>query len=58
MSEKTPNESMDPMWKMHMQTLTKKIKVIEINEKLDRALWEWYSERGLEVPPWKSYRDL
>ena len=47
------NDHTDPMWKIHMKTLTKRMKSIEISEKIDQALWEWYSERGLEVPNWK-----
>ena len=31
--------------------------MIEISEKIDMALWEWYSERGLEVPKWKMQKD-
>ena len=47
------NDHTDPMWKIHMKTLTKRMKNIETSEKIDQALWEWYSERGLEVPNWK-----
>lgn len=36
-----------------MKTLTKRMRNIEIAEKIDIALYEWYSERGLEVPNWK-----
>ena len=42
---------------MHMQTLMKRKRQIEISEIIDRALWEWYSERGLEVPNWKMQKD-
>ena len=57
MSEKIPNENTDPMWKTHMETLTKRMKAIEIAEKIDKALYEWYSERGMEVPDWKVKKD-
>lgn len=30
---------------------------IEISEKIDKALWEWYSERGMQVPNWKQKKD-
>ena len=40
-----------------MQTLMKRKKVMEISEKIDQALYEWYSERGLEVPRWKQCKD-
>jgi hypothetical protein len=42
---------MDPTWQMHMQTLTRRKKVMEISEKIDQALYVWYSERG---SPWRS----
>lgn len=51
------NDPTDPMWKTHMKTLTKRMKNIEIAEKIDIALYEWYSERGLEVPNWKQKKD-
>ena len=40
-----------------MQTLTKRMRTIEISQKIDRALFEWYSERGKEVPNWKREKD-
>ena len=57
MSEKIQNDHTDPTWQMHMQTLMKRKRQIEISEIIDRALWEWYSERGLEVPNWKMQKD-
>lgn len=45
------------MWRTHMATLTKRMKTIEISEKIDRALYEWYSEKGMEVPNWKMQKD-
>jgi hypothetical protein len=57
MSEKIPNENTDPMWRTHMETLTKRMRAIEIAEKIDKALYEWYSERGMEVPDWKVKKD-
>jgi hypothetical protein len=57
MSEKMPNENMDPMWKTHMETLMKRMKQTEISEKIDKALFEWYFERGMEVPDWKVKKD-
>ena len=50
------NESTDPMWTTHMKMLTKRIRNIEVAEKIDQALWEWYSERGREVPNWKKHQ--
>lgn len=57
MSEKTPNENMDPIWQMHMQTLMKRTRIIETAQIIDQALWEWYFEMGLEVPDWKTQED-
>ena len=57
MSEKMPNENTDPMWRTRMETLTKRMRQIEIAEIIDKAIWEWYSERGLEVPNWKMQKD-
>lgn len=37
-----------------METLTKRKRIIEIAETIDRVLYEWYSERGREVPKWKQ----
>ena len=42
---------------MHMQTLTKRKRNMEIAQTIDDALTEYYSERGLEVPQWKMQRD-
>lgn len=37
-----------------METLTKRKRIIEIAETIDKVLYEWYSERGREVPNWKQ----
>lgn len=52
-----PNDPMDPTWKTHMEMLTKRMKRIEISDKIDQALFEWYFERGMEVPNWKMEKD-
>lgn len=31
--------------------------MIEVAQQIDMALFEWYSERGLEVPNWKMDKD-
>lgn len=51
------NDHMDPTWKTHMQTLMMRKKVLETKEVIDQAIWEWYFERGLEVPNWKMQKD-
>lgn len=30
---------------------------MEVAQIIDRAIWEWYSERDLEVPNWKMQKD-
>jgi len=57
MSEKNPNYHTDPMWQMHMQMLTKRMRSMEIAQIIDDALFEYYSEKGLEVPQWKMQKD-
>ena len=57
MSEENLYENEDPSWRMHMQTLMKRKKSMEIAQTIDDALFEWYSERGLPVPKWKQKRD-
>ena len=57
MSEKMPNDHTDPMWRTRMETLTKRMRQIEIAEIIDKAIWEWYFERGKEVPNWKIQKD-
>jgi hypothetical protein len=44
-------------WKkssMQMDILQKRIRQLEISEKIDAVLYEWYSEQGREVPQWKK----
>ena len=57
MSDENLYENEDPSWRMHMQTLMKRKKSMEIAQTIDDALLEWYSERGLPVPKWKQKRD-
>ena len=57
MSDKNLYENEDPIWRTRMQTLMKKKRNMEIAQTIDEALEEWYSERGLEVPDWKTQRN-
>ena len=41
---------------MRMDILQKRIRQLEIAEKIDEALYEWYSEQGRPVPQWKKER--
>ena len=45
------------MWQMRMQTLMKRKRSMEIAQTIDNALFEWYSERDLEVPQWRMKKD-
>jgi len=56
MSEKNP-ENHTHMWQMRMQMLTKRMRNMEVKQTIDDALWEYYSEKGLEVPQWRMRRD-
>jgi len=40
-----------------MQTLTKMKRNMEIAQIIDESLLEYYSEKGLEVPQWKTKKD-
>ena len=57
MSEMMPNDHTDLMWKTHMETLMKKKRIIETKEIIEQAIWQWYFERGLDVPNWKMQKD-
>ena len=54
MSEKNLYENEDPSWTIHMQTLMKRKKNMEVAQIIDDALYEWYSEQGRPVPQWKK----
>ena len=58
MSEKNPQSPTDPTWRMHMQTLMKRKKNMEIAQTIDEALYQYYMvERGIPVPNWKCNKD-
>ena len=52
-----PSDHTDLMWKTHMEILMRKAKIIETKEIIEQAIWQWYFERGLEVPNWKMQQD-
>ena len=54
MSEKMPNDHTDLMWQMHMKTLMKRTKSMEVAQIIDEALFQYYFEKGLSVPKWKQ----
>lgn len=56
MSEKNP-ENHTHIWQTYMRTLTKRTRNMEVKQIIDDALFEYYSERGLEVPQWRMRKD-
>jgi len=56
MSEKNPENHTD-MWQMRMQTLMKRTRNMEVKQIIDEALWQYYFEKGMEVPQWRMRRD-
>ena len=58
MSEKNLYENEDPLWKIHMETLTKRKKNMEIAQTIDDALYQYYIiEQGKPVPNWRYIKD-
>ena len=57
MSEKNPSENEDLLWQMHMQTLTKRKRNMEIAQTIDEAINEYYLLQGKPVPNWRYMKD-
>ena len=57
MSKQNPENPMDPIWQMRMQTLMKRKRNMEIAQIIDSAIYEYYSENNLSVPDWKLKKD-
>ena len=58
MSEQNPENHTDHMWQMHMQTLMKRKKSMEIAQTIDKALYQYYViENDLPVPNWRQIED-
>ena len=58
MSKQNPKNHTDLMWQMHMQTLTKRKRSMEIAQTIDEALYQYYViERGIPVPNWKTTKN-
>jgi hypothetical protein len=53
MSDENLYENEDPSWRIHMLTLMMRKRNMEIAQTIDNALYEWYSEKGRDVPEWK-----
>ena len=56
MSEKNPENHTDT-WQMRMQTLMKRTRNMEVKQIIDEALWQYYFEKGMEVPQWRRNND-
>ena len=50
-------ESEDPSWQIHMRMLTKRKRNMEIAQIIDKALKDYYNDKGLPVPNWKLKRN-
>ena len=57
MSKQNPKNHTDLMWQTHMQTLTKRKRSMEIAQTIDKALEDYYSEKGEPVPQWRTKKD-
>ena len=58
MSNPNPKSHTDLMWQMHMQTLTKMKKSLQVAQIIDDALYQYYVvEQGKEVPNWRYIKD-
>ena len=56
MSEMSP-ENHTHIWQTYMQTLMKRTRNMEVKQIIDDALFEYYSEKGMEVPNWRRNKD-
>jgi len=57
MSEKMQNDHTDLIWTTHMQTLTRRMRNMEVSQIINDAILEWYSDQGQEVPQWRMQKD-
>jgi len=53
MSDPNLENPMDHMWSMHMRTLMKRKKNMEVAQIIDEVLFQYYSDKGTSVPKWK-----
>lgn len=47
------NDHTDPIWKTHMEMLTRRKRQIEIGETVRKSISDWYFENGLPEPNWR-----
>jgi|TARA_B100000287_G_scaffold107181_1_gene99415 hypothetical protein len=57
MSEKNLYANEDPMWQIHMRTLTQRKRNLQIAQIIDDTILEYYSKKNLPVPDWKTKKD-
>tara|TARA_B100000902_G_scaffold339892_1_gene342373 strand:- start:1143 stop:1373 length:231 start_codon:yes stop_codon:yes gene_type:complete len=58
MSEQNPENHMDPTWRIHMQTLMRRKKNLQVAQIIDDALYQYYVvENNLPVPNWRYIKD-
>ena len=57
MSEKNPENHMDPIWQTRMETLMRRKRNMEVKQIIDEALWRYYFEKGQDVPQWRMKKD-
>jgi hypothetical protein len=58
MSKENQENPTDPIWQMHMQTLMKRKRNMEIAQTIDDALHQYYVvEQGKPVPNWRYVKD-
>ena len=57
MSQKKNTGPEDPIWTMYMRTLMMRKKNMEIAQTIDKAIFEYYDGRGMDVPQWKTKKD-
>ena len=58
MSEENHLGNEDPTWQIHMKTLMRRKRSMEIARTIDEALYQYYHvEQGKEVPNWRYIKD-
>ena len=57
MSQEKNIESEDLTWQMHMRTLMKRKRSMEIAQIIGEALKEYYAEKGKPVPNWRQNKN-
>ena len=54
MYDKNQPEKEDHTWIMYMQTLRRRMKIKDIEERLPQIIDEYYREQGKPTPPWRQ----